>query len=436
MKKNKTPNVHSNALVSRLLMATSLAIGAAEMMSRTVLAEGDKSFDLVTEWPVADNGSDVAEILAASENGQLLIYTDSPGDQLGFVDITDPKTPNAGGVVPLPGEPTSVATAGDFALVGVNTSGSYKEPSGLLAIIDLRERSIIAECDVGGQPDAVAVSPDGSLVAIAVENERDEDLNDGVIPQLPAGHLAVFDLDAASMPTNCDNVRKIEMTGMAAVAGDDPEPEFVAINQQNLAVVTLQENNHLIIADLPSGRVMEHFTAGSVSLEGVDLTDDGKVDLSESAENVAREPDAVAWIDGDRFVTANEGDYEGGGRGFTIFDRAGTILWDSGNETEHRAAEAGVYPDSRSGKKGTEPETVAVTQMGGNQLIFVALERANSVAVYELVDEIPVFRQLLLTGIGPEGILPLPERDLLAIANEADPEEGLPSTISLFSFKP
>jgi hypothetical protein len=185
---------------------------------------------------------------------------------------------------------------------------------------------------------------------------------------------------------------------------------------------------------LSSGKVLSHFSAGSVDLKGVDVTDDGVVDLSASIDNIAREPDAVAWIDDDLLVTANEGDYEGGSRGFTIFDRSGTVVWDSGNETERLAAEAGVYPDNRSDNKGAEPETVAMAAMGGSRFIFVALERANAVAVYELQDRTPAFRQLLKTGVGPEGVLPLPEQNLLAIANEADPGEGLPSTISIFFF--
>jgi hypothetical protein len=36
-------------------------------------------------------------------------------------------------------------------------------------------------------PTAVAVSPDGSFVAVAIENERDEDLGDGRVGQMPAG---------------------------------------------------------------------------------------------------------------------------------------------------------------------------------------------------------------------------------------------------------
>lgn len=393
-----------------------------------------KTFAKVGELAVATNDeSEAAEILAASTDEQTLIYTDSPAEGLGFVDVSDASAPTATGVLALEGEPTSVAVQGSYALVAVNTSESFVEPSGHLAVVDMNERRIDARCDVGGQPDSVAISPDGAYLAVAIENERDEDLNDGALPQLPAGYLAIFDLGEDGAPANCDHVRIVALTGVADVGGDDPEPEYVSINDDNLVAITLQENNHIVIADLASGAVTDHFSAGSVDLENVDLTDDGRVSLTESAADVPREPDAVAWLDNDQLVTANEGDLDGGGRGVTVFDKSGGIVWDSGSETEMRAAEAGVYADERSPKKGTEPETVAFADYDGSGMMFVALERANSVLVYDAGNGHPTFHQLLATGVGPEGILPLPGRNMVAVANEADPEEGLPSTIDLFA---
>src|SRR3546814_14056010 len=77
----------------------------------------------------------------------------------------------------------------------VCSSDLYTAPSGHLAVIDIATRKIEARCDLGGQPDSTAVAPDGSFVAVAIENERDEDLNDGAIPQMPAGHLAILKLN-------------------------------------------------------------------------------------------------------------------------------------------------------------------------------------------------------------------------------------------------
>jgi hypothetical protein len=48
-------------------------------------------------------------------------------------------------------------------------------------------------------------------------------------------------------------VRRVELTGLAEVAPEDPKPEFVSINNRNQVAATLQENNHIAVVDLASG---------------------------------------------------------------------------------------------------------------------------------------------------------------------------------------
>ncbi|MCB1808820.1 MAG: alkaline phosphatase, partial [Candidatus Competibacteraceae bacterium] len=187
---------------------------AAALLASTGLAHADPVFNRIATFPVSANipkdmdakSESSAEIIAASADGMLLVYTDSPLQALGLIDISDPRAPQPGGIIKLDGEPTSVAVNNGKALVAVNTSASYTQPSGLLAVVELASKSIIARCDLGGQPDSIAISPDGSIAAIAIENERDEDLNNGEIPQLPAGNVVIFSLqegvaDCASMIT-------------------------------------------------------------------------------------------------------------------------------------------------------------------------------------------------------------------------------------------
>ena len=57
-----------------------------------------------------------------------------------------------------PGEPTSVGVVGNLALAAVNTSPDYMNPSGKLIVIDITSRTVTKEFDLGGQPDAVAIS--------------------------------------------------------------------------------------------------------------------------------------------------------------------------------------------------------------------------------------------------------------------------------------
>jgi len=126
----------------------------------------------------------VAEIAAASEDGMTVIYTNSEKGEIGFVDITNPAAPVGIGHLDVGGEPTSVTVLGKYALVAVNTSADYVNTSGKLMVVDIATQTEVTSIDMGGQPDSVAHSPNGKYVAVAIENERDEDLGDGVPPQM------------------------------------------------------------------------------------------------------------------------------------------------------------------------------------------------------------------------------------------------------------
>ncbi|UWR48494.1 esterase-like activity of phytase family protein [Phaeobacter inhibens] len=406
---------------TRLLCLTSaLALTAG-------IAQADTSFNRIASFPVVQNmaaGEDITresspEIIDATADGMTLVYTDSPLEALGLIDITDPANPAPKGNIALPGEPTSVAVVGTTAYVGVNTSKSYTQPSGLLKAFDISTGAETGSCDLGGQPDSVAKSKDGAFLTVAIENERDEDLNDGLMPQMPAGNLVM--INTASGGLDCASMKVIGLTGLAEIASDDPEPEYVSINGLGETVVTLQENNHLVILS-KDGKVQNHFSAGAVDLEGIDATDErGALIFTESQEGRLREPDAVTWIDDNHFATANEGDYNGGSRGWTIYNKDGTVVYDSGTSFEHAIVQIGHYPDKRSDSKGVEPESVTFAEFDGTPYVFVGAERASVVGVYDVTDPTnPVLTQLLPSGVGPEGYAVIPERGLLVSANEKD----------------
>jgi len=375
----------------------------------------------------------IAEIVAASADGNTLVYVDGDQRGLGFVDIADPLQPRPAGFLPLAGDPTSVTVSGARAFVVADTSVDKVATSGILVVVDLATRRIEATCQLGGQPDSATASRDGRFLAVVIENERNEQLNRGAMPQLPAGNLTIIPLTAAG--ADCAAMRVVDLTGLAAVAPTDPEPEFVDINARNEAVVTMQENNHLAIIDLESGRVTAHFTAGMVTLEQVDGRRDGMIRPTQRLEGLVREPDAVRWIDEDRFVTANEGDMVTGSRGFTIFRRDGTVEWDSGNLLEHLAIRIGHFPELRAGNRGNEPEGVEVATFGDRRLLFVGSERASMISVWQDngANQAPAFLQVLPTGVAPEGLLAIPARGLFVVAGEGDnPAGGLRSTLSIY----
>ncbi|AEH79592.1 esterase-like activity of phytase family protein [Sinorhizobium meliloti] len=404
----------TTALAAALAASTASVVQAEQVFNRIA------SFAVATNLPegAERNAPTSAEIITASEDGNTLIYSDSPGKRIGFIDITDAKAPEAGGIVSFSGEPTSVAVAGAKALVAVNTSESFTKPSGVLAVVDIAGRKVDATCDLGGQPDSVAVNKDRTLAAIAIENERDEDVNDGQIPQMPAGDLVILSLkDGAA---DCATIKHVTLTGLAEVAGDDPEPEFVAFNGRDEIALTLQENNHIVVIDGKSATVKTHFPAGTVDLEAIDTKRDGSIAFTGEQAGRKREPDAIKWLDDDRLVVANEGDYEGGSRGFTIFDTTGKVLYESGAGFERAIASIGHYPEKRSSAKGVEPEGLELAQFGEDKLFFVLSERASIVGVYKDTGGEPELVQLLPSGVSPEGAVAIPGRNLFATANEVD----------------
>ncbi|MEZ0339908.1 esterase-like activity of phytase family protein [Mycobacterium sp. pV006] len=382
----------------------------------------------------------VAEISTVTPDGNTVIYTDAAGKRIGFLDIRDPADPVGMGTLSLSelghadDQPTSVVAVGDFVLVVVDTTGGdFSNPSGRVDVVRIADRSRVHSIDLGGQPDSIAIAADGSFAAVAMENQRDEEYTppgfaEGDLPQPPTGFVALIDLEGTP---EAWTTRRVDFDVEAARAAgldtpEDLEPEYVSINSRGQVAVTLQENNGVAIIDGRTGEVQKLFSAGTQSVSGIDTADDGSVDQTGSISDIPREPDAVGWIGDGHVATANEGDWKGGTRGWTIFDAAtGDVIWDAGNSFEQLAVRTGLHIESRADAKGPEPEGLAITEIDGRPVALVASERSNFVAVYDVSDVTsPQFRQILPTTPGPEGILPIPARNLLVVSSESDDAEA------------
>ena len=422
---------------TRSLMLTS----ALAMLAAAPALAQEMNFNRIASFPVALNTPEAdetsAEIIAATGDGMTLIYSDSPAGVIGFIDITDPANPVATGSFALPnGEPTAVSALGQTVFVAENTSESYTAPSGVLHAIDVGSRNVIASCDLGGQPDSTAVAPDGSFITVAIENERDEDLGEGRVPQMPAGYLVIQPL-GANGAMDCAAQIRVDLTGLTDIAPEDPEPEFVDVNAQGDIVVTLQENNHIVVVS-SAGEVLSHFSAGSVTLNNVDTEEEGALLFTDSLADIPREPDAVQWIDANHVVIASEGDMDGGSRGFTVFHRDGTEVFEAGASFEHAIVQIGHYPEERSANKGVEPEGMEVANFGGVPMMFLLAERASVIGVYDMSNPAaPALAQLLPSGISPEGAMAIPARNLLVTANEFDGREdgAAPAHVMIYEYQ-
>jgi len=289
----------------------------------------------------------------------------------------------------------------------------------------------------------------------------------------------------------------------------DFEPEYIAVSENSrTAYVALQEANAIALLDIASGTFLSVMGLGfknhNLPQNSLDVLRDGKIELRTQNLYGAYQPDGIAFvtikgksyilsanegdarewgsgnnayndilqfnIDGSRLDTINNSLKEGladgerylfGARSFSIWDlNDGTakIVYDSGNEFETRTAE--YFPnnfnashtnnelDSRSGRKGPEPEYITTMQVVKNIYAVIGLERIGGIMLYDISNPASVnFFDYIntrdfsgselknMSDLGPEGLYAVQasasptKRPLIFVANE------ISGTISVFEFK-
>ena len=232
-------------------------------------------------------------------------------------------------------------------------------------------------------------------------------------------------------------------------AARDLEPEYIAVNG-TAAYVSLQEANAIAVLDIGQGAFTGVYPLGfkdySLSVNAIDLNDadgdyapktyndtygvympdgiavyeaGGKTYLLTANEGDAREwgdftdeekrtltsadgtvtAEDVRVLDNTRKAGIGEGNYLYGARSFSVFSVEADglrLVFDSANDFEaktweylpefYNASNDDADPESRTAKKGTEPEAVAVAEIGGKTYAFVALERIGGIMVYDVTD--------------------------------------------------
>jgi hypothetical protein len=137
-------------------------------------------------------------------------------------------------------------------------------------------------------------------------------------------------------------------------------------------------------------------------------------------------------------ITTSQGDTDGdgdfdelysfGARSFSIWNgQTGELVYDSKNELDLACSAAGLYDDGRSDDKGSEPEGLCIGRVGNKTILFIGLERADAMAMYDITyPYYPVFIKVLKTGDAPEGLLFIPAdkspngKSLVLVSSEND----------------
>lgn len=422
-------------------------LGAAAILSSLFVGVGSvnsapiKEFVSINRYAV--DGA-VAEIISATADGNTLVYTNADDGKVGLLDIRDPQNPQPLNNIDVSdiGEPTAVAVTpnGRYALVTVLDLAEEitDQQPGTLVFIDLARQEIAARVPLLGiGPDNLNVTPDGKKAIIAIEDEEDEDNLPGQRP----GSVNFVTINYNNPAESKVNNVELDLSEVKGVNyASDPQPEYVAISKNGRTVaISLQENNAIAVLDITSETVTRIFSVGTSIHERADIVEDDEIDFSQPLEG-RREPDSIAMTaDGRYIITANEGDTDlerfgdgiwSGGRGWSILDVQGKVIYDSGDSLEELAILRGQYPEGRSENRGIEIEGAAVAKFGDREFAFIASERGSFLTVYDITNvRAPELVSFLPTGKAPEGVLPLPQRNLVLTANEDD------GTIDFFEAK-
>jgi len=407
-----------------------------------------------------------AEIVDVTADGNLLVFTNPARNSIGIVDLSVAAAPRLVSSIDVPGEPTSVAISPDglwaLAVVHSNKPNKGETPPdprlpGLLAVISLldpAEPELTSVIGIGHHPDSIALTTrDDEFVAIiAIENEAVW-VQDEVVVKKPSadsidisepGLVQIVQLDPRTPYSWSVTGLPISPT-MLRNAGfrqeNDPQPEFVALSPvRQMAAVSLQENNGIVLIDLAMPEISFAFSLGSVLDRPADLRADNVVEFAQQYPADAtdqplagiRFPDAIAFTpDGQYLLSADEGEDElTGGRGFSIWSLTGELVWSDDGQTEQQAAAAGFYPDKESEEKGIEIEGITTGRFGTRDFAFAVSETGSFMAVYDISKvNAPEFVQIVSTGSKPESVKAIPERNLVVVA-----AEGSDGNISIFEY--
>lgn len=222
------------------------------------------------------------------------------------------------------GDMTSVAVSPDGSLIAAALQDEDYEEEGRIALFRSANDGSIELLNVyeaGIQPDMVTFSPDGRYVLTADEGEPregyGEDDPDGsvTVVSLDDGIVSVIGFEAFDNPLARKALAdKGIIMQKGTVPSEDFEPEYIAVGN-NKAYITLQEANAVAVLNLDNMLFTGVYTVGledySVVPVDIDKKDDAYNPKTYATLRGIRMPDGIACfsIDGNYYIiTANEGD--------------------------------------------------------------------------------------------------------------------------------
>ncbi|WP_234300768.1 phytase [Sphaerospermopsis aphanizomenoides] len=391
--------------------------------------------DMITFTP------DGSKLLVANEGEPSEDYTIDPEGSVSIIDVS-------GDIASLD---NSQVTTADFT--------AFNGQEETLQADGVRIFGLNASASEDFEPEYIAVNPDGETALITLQENNAVavlDIASGTITDiLPLGfkdyNLPGNGLDASDRDDGI-NIQNWPVFGMYLPDGISSfqvgdETYYITANEGDARIRPTDDGILPAPNDEEGDIFNEEIRVKDVVLDPTAFPNAAEL---QSDENIGRL--IITNTLGD---TDGDGDFDQlyayGGRSFTIWNAAGELVYDSGDQFEQILAQqtptlfnandgSPDEVDTRSDNKGPEPESVVVGVIDDVTYGFIGLERAGGgVMVYNLSDPTaPEFVQYIRTegDISPEGLKFISAEDssngkpMLAVSHEVS------NTVSLYEILP
>jgi 2',3'-cyclic-nucleotide 2'-phosphodiesterase (5'-nucleotidase family) len=362
---------------------------------------------------------DGTKVLTADEGEMLSGGLDPAPGSVTIIDVTNINTPTANVV----GFTSFDASAATLKASGVRI---FEQSPGVLKLPS-----------IDFEPEYVAVSPDGTKAMVTLQE---------------ANAVALLDINTATFTSVLPLGEKDYSTLLADFSDQDGginlasgRPVFGLYMPDAIASFSAGGNTYYITAN--EGDDRNDFLAETTTVANAGYVLDPTVfpNAATLKANTNLGRLVVSNSPGLRGDTDNDGDIDRilsyGGRSISILDSNGNRIYDSGSLLDEKLTALGspFFDDGRSDAKSIEPEGVTIGEIEGRTYAFVALERARSVAAFDVTNPAAVtYAGLagLATDANPEGITFIPKADspigqpMIAVTNETS------NTLTFYSVSP
>jgi YVTN family beta-propeller protein len=302
------------------------------------------------------------------DGSKLLTANEGEPNSYGRADSVDPE-----GSVSIIDVATGAVTTAGF--------GAFNDQADALKAAGVRIFGPGATVAQDLEPEYIAVSPDGATAYVTLQEANAL----GVLDIATATFTAIVPLgfkdhSVAGNEISVNDQDNVFAPGLFPVLGMY-QPDGIVFTE-------IGGTGYLITANEGDARDWPGFAeevrvgAGSYQLDPTVFPDAAPLKQNAVLGRLTV-TNATGNTDGDADFDAI---YTFGARSFSVWATDGTLVYDSGNLLDEIIATRypALYDENRDDNKGVEPESVGVVTIGGNDYLFVGLERANTVLAFRI----------------------------------------------------